>query len=65
MVFVAKGRTQHDRRACRAGRDKRTLSISPVVAAELKKRGIPLEGKLYTVDGVKDAILRYVKEGGR
>ena len=35
------------------------------VAAELKKRGIPLEGKLYTVDGVKDAILRYVKEGGR
>ena len=35
------------------------------VAAELKKRGIPLEGKLYTVQGVKDAILRYVKEGGR
>lgn len=35
------------------------------VAAELKKRGIALDGKLYTVDGVKDAILRYVKEGGR
>ena len=35
------------------------------VATELKKRGIPLEGKLYTVDGVRDAILRYVKEGGR
>ena len=32
------------------------------VASELKKRGINLEGKLYTVDGVKDAILRYVKE---
>ena len=35
------------------------------VATELKKRGIPLDGKLYTVDGVRDAILRYVKEGGR
>ena len=35
------------------------------VATELKKRGITLEGKLYTVDGVRDAILRYVKEGGR
>ena len=35
------------------------------VATELKKRGIALNGKLYTVDGVKDAILRYVKEGGR
>jgi energy-coupling factor transport system ATP-binding protein len=35
------------------------------VAAELKKRGIALDGKLYTVQGVKDAILRYVKEGGR
>ena len=35
------------------------------VATELKKRGIALDGKLYTVDGVKDAILRYVKEGGR
>ena len=35
------------------------------VATELKKRGINLEGQLYTVNGVKDAILRYVKEGGR
>ena len=34
------------------------------VATELKKRGIALDGKLYTVDGVRDAILRYVKEGG-
>ena len=33
------------------------------VASELKKRGIPLDGSLYTVDGVRDAILRYVKEG--
>ena len=35
------------------------------VATELKNRGIDLGGKLYTVDGVKDAILRYVKEGRR
>ena len=35
------------------------------VADELKRRGISLEGELYTVDGVKDAILRYVKEGRR
>jgi energy-coupling factor transport system ATP-binding protein len=35
------------------------------VAAELKKRGVKLEGRLYTVSGVKDAILRYMKEGGR
>ena len=35
------------------------------VATELKKRGISLDGKLYTVDGVRDAILRYVKEGRR
>ena len=35
------------------------------VAAELKRRGVALEGRLYTVQGVKDAILRYVKEGGR
>lgn len=31
------------------------------VAAELKKRGIDLKGELYTVDGVKKAILDYVK----
>ena len=35
------------------------------VAKELKKRGIALEGQLYTVDGVKEAILQYVKEGNR
>ena len=35
------------------------------VCAELKRRGINLSGKLYTVDGVKDAILRYVKEEKR
>ena len=28
------------------------------IAIELRRRGIPLEGKLYTVDGVRDAILR-------
>ena len=33
------------------------------VAEELKKRGIVLQGELYTVEGVKNAILRYVKEG--
>ena len=35
------------------------------VAGELKKRGINLSGELYTVDGVKAAILEYVKEGKR
>ena len=35
------------------------------VAEQLKKRGIDLQGKLYTVEGVKSAILRYVKEGKR
>ena len=33
------------------------------VASSLKKRGIDLRGELYTVDGVKDAILNYLKEG--
>ena len=33
------------------------------VAEQLKKRGINLNGELYTVEGVKDAILQYVKEG--
>ena len=32
------------------------------ISAELVSRGIALEGKLYTVGGVKDAILRYIKE---
>ena len=35
------------------------------VAEELKRRGINLDGELYTVDGVKTAILRYLKEGKR
>ena len=35
------------------------------VAKELRSRGIDLKGELYTVDGVKAAILQYVKEGGR
>lgn len=33
------------------------------VAEELRRRGIDLQGELYTVEGVKSAILRYVKEG--
>lgn len=35
------------------------------IAAELISRGIPLEGELYTVEGVKDAILRYIRGGAR
>ena len=35
------------------------------VASKLLKRGIKLEGELYTTAGVRDAILRYVKEGKR
>jgi len=35
------------------------------IAAELIKRGIPLKGQLYTVDGVRDAILQYIKGGAR
>jgi energy-coupling factor transport system ATP-binding protein len=34
------------------------------IATALRKKGIPLEGTLYTVAGVKDAILRLRKEGG-
>jgi energy-coupling factor transport system ATP-binding protein len=34
------------------------------IAAELKKRGITLDGKLYTVDGVRDAILRRLGKVG-
>lgn len=33
------------------------------IAAELQKRGIELSGELYTVDGVKNAILDYMKGG--
>ncbi len=32
------------------------------VADQLKKRGIDLRGELYTVEGVKNAILKYLKE---
>ena len=35
------------------------------VASELKNRGINLSGELYTVEGVKAAILEYLKEGRR
>ena len=35
------------------------------ISAELKRRGIALEGELYTVDGAKNAIIRYIKEGRR
>ena len=35
------------------------------IAAELKRRGIDLSGKLYTVDGVRDAILEYVRGGAK
>ncbi len=34
------------------------------IALELRRRGIPLEGKLYTVDGVRDAILRRLGKVG-
>ena len=34
------------------------------IAMELKKRGIPLDGKLYTVEGVRDAVLRVLGKGG-
>ena len=33
------------------------------IAAELGRRGILLDGELYTVDGVKNAVIRYIKEG--
>ncbi len=32
------------------------------IAANLKKRGFKLDGRLYTVEGVRDAILSYRKE---
>ena len=35
------------------------------VAGELTKRGIRLSGELYTVEGVRAAILEYVREGKR
>ena len=33
------------------------------IAASLRNSGIPLEGKLYTVNGVRDAILKYIGGG--
>lgn len=30
------------------------------IASELRKQGIDLDGELYTVDGVRDAILKYI-----
>ena len=33
------------------------------VCEELKRRGIALDGELYTVEGAKRAIIKYVKEG--
>jgi energy-coupling factor transport system ATP-binding protein len=30
------------------------------IASSLRKNGIDLKGKLYTVDGVKDAIIEYI-----
>ena len=35
------------------------------IAANLKKRGFKLNGRLYTVEGVRDAILSYRKEAGK
>ena len=35
------------------------------IAANLKKRGFNLEGGLYTVEGVRDAILSYRKGAQR
>ncbi|MBQ8302210.1 MAG: energy-coupling factor transporter ATPase [Clostridia bacterium] len=35
------------------------------VCEELKKREIALEGELYTVEGAKRAIIKYLKEGKR
>lgn len=32
------------------------------IADELTKRGVPLNGTLYTVEGVKNAIIEYLKE---
>ncbi len=35
------------------------------VCEKLKRRGIALDGELYTVEGAKRAIIKYVKEGKR
>ena len=31
------------------------------IAIKLKAAGIPLDGKLYTVDGVKEAVLKIIR----
>lgn len=33
------------------------------IAARLRREGIALDGKLYTVDGVRDAIIKYIGRG--
>lgn len=35
------------------------------IAAKLRSAGVNIEGCLYTVDGVKDAIDRYIREGDK
>ena len=30
------------------------------IAANLKRSGVSLDGTLYTVDGIKDAIIKYI-----
>ena len=35
------------------------------IAASLCERGIALDGELYTVEGVRDAIIRYIGGGGK
>ena len=35
------------------------------ISDELIKRGIPLQGTLYTVEGVMDAILKYARRGDK
>lgn len=49
-------------RLCEAGMDVPEVMK---IALELKKRGYPLDGKLYTVEGVRDAVLRALGKGGK
>ena len=37
-------------------------SVAKITAA-LRRRGVTLEGQLYTVEGAKNAVLQYIKEG--
>ena len=41
------------------------VPIVAKIASKLKKSGIDLQGTLYTVEGVKEAILNYIMEGKR